>query len=348
MPPYLTPQQFNEHINRALGSGDPRSVQNAIQEAMAERFPPLATISADCYPIPASAALFLYRTAPRKHSGLLRASLGSPQSEHYWERLAAIASYVCAAADWQTLGELAYALDGAIAVVGTASLQKPAESGPRPLDRAKKVSPHRLVQVWGEFFHALAGRRAAWFVHVALGYFRVLPAGLAVPPDLVRAEASGPASADQGWPLLRLFWQRHHGAWKVYPEGLSQLEACPNPLLVELAHRIRHSPDPPERAEETSEGVPEPFADLAGEEVRRIAPPPLARPPESRRSWAWRLRTRLNKLQSAAGRWLRSLLPRSTRRSKAPARRPIPTRSGPPAGRDADISQRSAATKEET
>jgi hypothetical protein len=312
MSAHFTPQQFQEYVGAALASGDPHDVQATLREAMTQRFPPLAAISADSYPVPANVALFLYGTAPHEHGGLLRASLGSPQTEHFWERLAAIASYVCAAADWRTLGELAFALDCALAEVGIAEQEladeTPAKTGrQRSPDQTSKVSPQRLVQVWTEYFQELARRRAVWFVHIGIGYSQAFPAGLAVSPDLVRGTGDPAPPDNQNWPLLRLFWQKHHAAWKAYPEGVSQLEACPNPLLADLAERIRRSPDVPERFDEISEGVPEPFAELASDEVHRIAPPPLARPPQPRPARKPRRRGWWDMLWLPFGQWLRSL-----------------------------------------
>jgi hypothetical protein len=270
MAAYLTPEEFDSLISDALGSRDPDTVARAVADALQQRYPPLAAWAADCYVVPANAALFLYQAAPRQYASLLPLALGSPVATHFGERLTAIAGYVSAASDWETVGQLACFLERAV-VAAQASAA------------TTLAATQRLLAAWSDYFEQLAVVRAPWYTHCALGYLEALPPGLAVPPDLVgHPEAEGPADGCS-WRLLRLFWQKHHGAWKTVPDAVARLAAAENPFLADLAARIRTSPEerPQSPAATAAEPVAAPFAELAGQEFQSLAPPP-PRPPTLR------------------------------------------------------------------
>ncbi len=324
MPAYFTPQEFQEYLEDSLAERVPHVMEEAVRQATQRRFPPLATVSADAYPLPVNVAFFLYQTMPGQHGEVLRAALGSPQTARYWKRLAALASFACTATDWRTLGELALALDFAVTAEGDIAAKDAilvASNIPRQTGTPKRDSRERLIKAWCEYFQDLAMWRSSYFVQVALGYFQALPAGLALPPELVFGEESETTAGNSSWPLLRQFWNNHHLAWKDCPESLSQLETCPNPLLRDLTARIRRfSGGPPEVPEDHAE-IAEPFTGFAGDELHRLTLPPLSSPPPitgplpPRRSPFQRRRTKWGQLWDSASGWVRHLFLRRSRRS---------------------------------
>jgi hypothetical protein len=311
---YLTPEEFESLISDALGSREPDTVAQAIQNALEQRYPPLIAWQADCYVVPANAALFLYQAAPQRYASLLPLALGSPTAEHFGERLSAIASYASAAYDWETLGHLAYLLERSVMVAEATAA-------------ATLAAGRRLLAAWSDYFERLAFVRASWYAYSALGYLRALPSGLAVPPDLVGHAGTKASAEGQSWPLLRLFWQKHLGSWKHVPDAVEQLAAAENPFLAGLAEQIRTSPEerPEPSPEMAVEPMAAPFAQLAGVELQALAPPPPlppmrgpARRPSAAAWWERVWSTIVETLQVLVpDRFRRHPPPRSTLRRKS-------------------------------
>ena len=299
-----TPDEFYRPISDCVKSGDPAEVWNTIEQQLPLRYPPLVAASIDSYPLPRSAAVMLYRSAPQKHRGLLRPSLGSPQSPRFGTRLAWIASHAHAVRDFEMLGQLAYCLDDALcASAGESALCTPAAS--HAAETADATSNREGVNsaLWKacrqlmHYFDKLASGKPADYVQAAIGYFRALPAGLAVPPELVPGATAAENSDPTNWLLLRLFWTQHYEAWKHDPEACDRIAGLPNPFLAELADTIRDSPVPapavrPKVAPRNKRATPKNesaagdivFEMDIGDEAVWLPPPdaPITKPKESR------------------------------------------------------------------
>ncbi|MFV1967487.1 MAG: hypothetical protein ACC628_18830 [Pirellulaceae bacterium] len=328
--PFLAPAEYRDQLESAFHQRDSAAVAQLVAQLAPRRYPGL--IADGHYYLPACAALSCYRENPAESKQELSLTLGPPQSEDHWPRLAAFIKYVYEQRDWTMLGHLAYQVDWGL--VACASERDQArhtkQHGSKKQMSASASTGLRFCRTIQSVCDLPQGiLEPKEYLQAALGYFRALPTEFAVPPDLVEYTTFGKNSSEcepspLDWPMLRFFWKTSRGSWNQVPQSLELLAKSPNPFLSVLAAQLRGSKDVPEARESAREIAREsppqlaqdPFQELAGEHAVELSQPPTLSPqtgsspgvertifpPDSAPAWQRVVRRTWNRVRS----WWRS------------------------------------------